>query len=259
MKKTHKFDNGIRVFDDQLLDIQRERYERKNVHEEDEEEVFVSQINSLPRGAVYANIGTAIGYYPLLAKKLRSDLKIHCFEPLPRHLEYFYKNIELNGFKEQDFTIHAVAISLKTGKSTFKDNSYGSALSSEKKLKPSLIRCVKDIINTIMGKPVKGKSITVRTLKLSEIFELIQSDNIDFLQMDIQGFEEPVLDAYFSNSIHNGGKIIKFLVGSHGSEIHEKCKKHLENAGYRILHNEPDTDHQPDGILLGSLLEENQL
>ena len=40
MKKEHLFDNGVKVFDYQLLPIQRERYKKRNVHEEDEEDLF---------------------------------------------------------------------------------------------------------------------------------------------------------------------------------------------------------------------------
>lgn len=249
----HEFDNGIKVFDDQLLEIQRKRYKHKNVHEEDEEDVFLSIIKNLPQGAIYINVGTAIGYYPLLAKSLRKDLHVHCFEPLPRHLEYFRKNIELNGFVEDDFVVHKIAISYSSCEAVFRDNSYGSSLTTEKEAKVSLKRQIKDSIKRILGKPVTGSAFTVRTIKLSDVFRLIQSDRIDFLHMDIQGFEEPVLNTYFSESGEQCCKILSFLVGTHGPDIHAKCKTLLENAGFQILHDEQDTQHQPDGILLGSL------
>ena len=41
--------------------------------------------------------------------------------------------------------------------------------------------------------PLKASEFTVKTLALSEIFKAIGSEQIDLLQMDIQGFEEPVM------------------------------------------------------------------
>jgi len=45
------------------------------------------------------SLGSAIGYYALLAKYTCSNIKIHCFEPLDRHRRYLEENIELNGFQ----------------------------------------------------------------------------------------------------------------------------------------------------------------
>jgi hypothetical protein len=51
MKKEHLFDNGVKVFDYQLLPIQRERYKKRNVHEEDEKDFLIHDI------AVSTNFG----------------------------------------------------------------------------------------------------------------------------------------------------------------------------------------------------------
>jgi len=48
MKTIHEFDSGIKVYDSHLLDIQRIRYEKRNVHEEDEEDIFIEIIETLP-------------------------------------------------------------------------------------------------------------------------------------------------------------------------------------------------------------------
>lgn len=257
MRKAHQFDNGVKVYDDQLLEVQRERYQSCNVHEEDEEEVFVSCIRGLPGGAVYVNVGTAVGYYPLLARSLRDDLRVHCFEPLPRHLKYLRENIALNGYREEWFHIHPLAVSTEAGKARFVDNSYGSSLSSGSgspgKKDKSGVRIAKEALLGLMGNAVRGREITVSSISLAGIFEEIGSDTVDFLQMDIQGFEEPVLASYFSEQNRGRGTIQRILVGTHGKGIHLKCRSHLEGAGYRIVHDEQDTQHQPDGILLAEL------
>ena len=124
MKKVHEFESGLKVFDHQLLPIQRERYNKQNVHEEDEERLFIDIINGLQEGTKYVNIGTAIGYYALLAKIIRKGIEVHCFEPLPSHLISFHENIILNGFKKEDFKIHEKAISTKFGEVSFSNATY---------------------------------------------------------------------------------------------------------------------------------------
>ncbi len=255
MKKIHEFDNGIKVLDYHLLQGQRERYKKCNVHEEDEEKIFLSIVKSLPENATYVNVGAAIGYYPLLTRKNRPDIAIHCFEPLPRHLKYFRENIKLNGYEEDDFQVYDLAISSDSGSAEFVDNAYGSSLYSNDgfRQRKSLSRIMKDIIKKILRMHVGGKVIHVRTLGLFEIYKEIGCKKIDLLQMDIQGFEESVLHSHFSQESHSNIEIINFLIGTHGPDIHDKCRTCLQEAGYEIIHDEQDTQNQPDGILLASL------
>ncbi len=58
-RKIHIFDNGIRVYDDHLIPPQRKRYAQNNVHEVEEEEIFLR----IPVDGCFVNIGSAIGYY----------------------------------------------------------------------------------------------------------------------------------------------------------------------------------------------------
>jgi hypothetical protein len=48
------------------------------------------------------------------------------------------------------------------------------------------------------------------------------------------------------------GAIRTFLIGTHSSELHESCKKRLNDAGYVIEVDDFHTAHQPDGILVAS-------
>ena len=81
-RKIHKFDNNVRVYDDHLMPVQRQRYMIRNVHEADEEDLFIKIISSIPENGYFVNIGTAIGYYAILAKKLSPRLNIQAVEPL---------------------------------------------------------------------------------------------------------------------------------------------------------------------------------
>ena len=50
-RAIHTFDNGVRVYEDQLWAGQRARYEKRNVHEAEEEDIFVELIGSFRRRA----------------------------------------------------------------------------------------------------------------------------------------------------------------------------------------------------------------
>lgn len=139
MKKEHLFDNGVKVYDHQLLPIQRERYKSRNVHEEEEEDLFVKIIGGLHKDAVYVSVGTAIGYYPLLAKRLKNDINVHCFEPLPLHLEYLKENMELNGLAPSAFSVYDVAVSTEHGEVSFANESYGSSIVSNPTKEPLMM------------------------------------------------------------------------------------------------------------------------
>ncbi len=62
-RAIHTFDNGVRVYDDHLLDEQRERYRKHNVHEAEEENIFVDLIHRIPANGCFVDVGAAIGYY----------------------------------------------------------------------------------------------------------------------------------------------------------------------------------------------------
>jgi FkbM family methyltransferase len=247
-QKIHTFENGVSVYDYHILDIQRKRYAKKNVHEEEEEEVFLEAIRNIPPNGVFASIGTAIGYYPLLARKIRSDIKIQCFEPLPRHIIYFKENIQLNKMDPAGFSIHPEAVSTSFGEVSFKDNSYGSAITTGNS-DLSLKRQIKRFIKSLIGRGPKHSIITVKSIPMLDIFKMSNTDILDFVQMDIQGFEQPVLEKYFADLNSDANEIKTFLIGTHGLSIHQACIKLFKENGYEILIDEHDTKHQPDGII----------
>lgn len=250
MTSVHQFDNGIKVYDRHLGEIQRQRYQQKNVHEEAEEEVFIHTIRALPDNAVYVNLGTAFGYYALLAKKIRNDLVIHCFEPLAVHIRFFKENIQLNGFHLQDFIIHELAISGSAGRSAMVENAYGSYLTDDCPAL-SLKRRVTNWMKTAVGKTADGP-IQVRTMALPQIHAVTGCNTIHLIHMDIQGYEEPALRAYFSSPPPSQCSIESFLIGTHGKLVHDNCCQILSAANFSILHNEQAPPNQPDGILLAS-------
>jgi FkbM family methyltransferase len=229
MRAVHRFDNGVKVYDDQLVEAQRLRYAKRNVHEEDEEELFLEMIKNLPVGGIFVSLGSAIGYYALLAKRTRPDLIVHCFEPLDRHRLYLEENIELNGYSKEDFRIHSLAVAPSTDTYLLVDRAFGSFL-----IKPEDAR----------SRPTSP----IESVTLSGIGAMIHSPGIDLVQMDIQGLEALILEDYCSRP-NNGSDIHAFLIGTHGESIHQRCKAALKQHNYAFVHDEFETLNQPDGIL----------
>ncbi len=137
-RAIHTFDNGVRVYDDHLLDEQRERYRKRNVHEAEEEDIFVDLIRRIPADGCFVDVGAAIGYYLILARKLAPSLTIHAVEPLARHRAFLGENAALNGLPSDDFIVHSEGLTSSEGSETFMDRGFGSRLPRERKGSSSL-------------------------------------------------------------------------------------------------------------------------
>jgi len=243
---VHVFDNGVKVFADQLTPAQRERYSRTNLHEPEEEGLFVDIVRKLPAAACFASVGTAVGYYALLAKKLRGDLEIHCYDPLPAHIECLKRNILLNGFRESDFHIHQVAVSDRTGTARFLENSYASSIDGSNPL-GRILDALRQIASGRRPQKTAAGTIHVRSVTLGGAFALAGRGKIEFVQMDIQGQELPVLREFFAS--RSQFEAVEFLLGTHGPHIHPRCLELFARNDYRTLADMPSCEGQPDGII----------
>ena len=156
--------------------------------------------------------------------------------------------MELNRLASGDFFIHQIAISATSGEVLFHDNSYGSSLlpSPEGFNFLNQLRGIKD---ALFSRKSKQASFHVQSIRLSEVFALIKKSKINFLQMDIQGFELPVLEKYFEDIAISSNKIESFLVGTHSAAIHASCLNLLRRNGYQIIEDIPESLNQPDGII----------
>lgn len=250
MPDIHQFDNGIKVYDYHLTPRQRKRYKKINIHEPVEEALFVEIISSLKSDDCFVSVGSAIGYYPILAKKIKPEIPVYAFDPLQIHIQRFHENILLNGFNKEDFFIYNKAISSKDGFSAFIEQTFGSVVINSFSLF-GLTAFLKIIIKKILTiskiKKFQVGYSRVETVSLNSLDKMIKHP-VGLLQMDIQGVEAEVLNggtkALESHYVKN------FLIGTHGAKIHEQCIHTLKQHNYVIEFEENEVKNQPDGIIL---------
>jgi FkbM family methyltransferase len=249
-RAIHTFDNGVRVYDDHLLQQQRERYRKRNVHEAEEEDIFVNLIRRLPAEGCFVDVGAAIGYYLVLARKLSPRLVIHAVEPLERHRAFLNENAALNGLTNDDFIVHPEGLTSSEGSESFMDRGYGSRIPrSEKEKRVSFSTRWKRFLERIGLRKPKNRSpiVTIPTITLDSLVRRIGRP-VDLLQMDVQGLEVEVLKG--GAHAMAAGDVRTFLIGTHSLPIHQECVERLRASGYTIEIDQPDTKEQPDGIIV---------
>lgn len=258
-RKIHKFDNNVRVYDDHLMPAQRQRYMVRNVHEADEEDLFIKIISSIPENGCFVNIGTAIGYYAILAKKLSPRLNIHAVEPLQSFRSCFNENLLLNELTEVDFVIHPCAVGATNGRVSFLEKGYESQLlinSHDQKVTQQLAKKMKNQIKSVLGSlGVKryaagsGRKSETDTVTLEALVNQV-GQQVDLVSMDVQGLELDILSG--GESVLEKAAVKTFIIGTHGKSIHQQCIDMLKNKNYTIEYEEENTQHQPDGIIVAS-------
>lgn len=253
--QVHTFDNGVAVYDDHLVDGQRKRYQLHNVHEVEEEVIFTEWIGKIPPTGCFVSVGCAIGYYIILGKKLAPDLTVHAVEPLARHQGCTRDNMLLNDIDPESITLHTEGIATGTGTVTFQDDGFSSVVLTGDQSRPAkywLKFAIKKALNALgvgdFGKEVSQIS-KIPTIPLAELLKRV-GQRVDLLQMDVQGLEADILDAATADL--KRGTIETLLIGTHSDAIHARCLRILSDAGYRILHDDPDPGTQPDGMIVAT-------
>src|SRR2546430_73536 len=238
--EIHVFDNGLRVYRHHLIQVQRERYETKNIHEPEEEQFFVGLLDAMPEDGVLFDVGAAIGYYALLAKKLKPHLRVHAFEPLPMHQEYLLANLELNGISSNEVVLHQEALGAADGKAPFRAHHFGSRL-----VRPDAAATKKPgvgflfrLFGKVPERSVDPDQITVPTMTLDTLLNRLVGV-VDLAKVDVQGFELDVLRAASASLARK--RVKKWLIGTHSEYLHLQCIDLLQKRGYRIAYEEQHT------------------
>ena len=233
----HTFDNGVKVIESHLIPIQKERYNVNNIHEPEEEPIFLNAISEIPSNGTYVNIGAGIGYYLILASLKRSDVKIYGYEPLRDHFIKIKKNLSINGIKKNKVRLVRKGVSYETASAILRKIDYGSSIQSKNNINMQL-----SYKNRILKRKLYEK---IDTVSLYDVVCLTGS--IDLLQLDIQGHELRVFESIELKLEEM--KIQSIITGTHGKEIHKKLLNIFEKNNYDVIYENQDTKTQPDGII----------
>lgn len=154
----------------------------------------------------------------------------------------------INGLGVTQIQIYQVAVSNRSGTVNFLDNSFASSVLDSSPLKRLLNR----VRNLLGGRSRNGNSLAclpVQAITLRDAIGLANSRLVNFLQMDIQGHERPVLMEFFKSRDRGTIQVQEFLVGTHGRDIHNDCRKLFIENQYTILADAAVCEGQPDGML----------
>jgi FkbM family methyltransferase len=248
-EQIHLFDNGIKVRKGHLIPKQIERYRQFNLHEPEEEELFESVLEQINPSGVVVDVGAAIGYYCILAKKKLPGIELHAFEPLLRFRQCLVDNAMLNGFTADTIVVHSEAIAARPGKAEFVNHDYGSSLVRDawpvwKRLAGGL--------KSLLGwaETRKAATVLVETTTLDCFLERLQK-RAELVKVDVQGFETDVLEG--SRASMRGRLISRWLIGTHSADLHHRCLEMLRQHNYQIVTEQQQSLRQPDGIILARM------
>ena len=230
----HTFDNGVRVHASHLLRGQLARYRKTNIHEPEEEAVFLEMVRSMPVASTLLNIGAGFGYYCILAKRERPDLHIYAAEPLARHRAYLGQEPGTQPYGARRNPPGGRG--RLWGIDTFEDMRYGSRLLSAGQAPQHGIRAMLYRFGVL-----RIPRATVEVVTLDDC--LRSTGPLGLCAMDVQGAEASVLRGYYGTV-----PVQSFLIGTHGESVHIETRALLREKGYRTLDRVTVPD-QPDGML----------
>jgi FkbM family methyltransferase len=141
--------------------------------------VTAAMMRTVRRGSVVADIGANFGYFSLLmADLVGPDGRVLCFEPNPDLVPLLTQTMGINNFGHQT-TIHPVAVGAHAGHIQLEMN--GSHIGSARPViddrKPTNSRFKKQIDTRIT---------------MSALDDIPNAMNLDFIKMDVEGFEYEV-------------------------------------------------------------------
>jgi FkbM family methyltransferase len=134
-------------------------------------------LRELRRGYVMIDIGANIGYYTCLAcKVLGSDGHIYAVEPLMENLSFLVRNLELNKCSET-VSIYKLALGDHDGYAFMEYYPHAPNISK--------------VVSTSSKNSKTLKQ--VRMITLDNFVKQLRLEKVDFLKMDVEGYEVKIL------------------------------------------------------------------
>ncbi|WP_162798148.1 FkbM family methyltransferase [Sulfitobacter sp. JL08] len=254
---VHTFANGIRVPQDALLSVQRDRYETLgsgNVHEPEEEAWFQTILEQTGDTGTYVDVGAAIGYYVALVLRSKLEWKVISLEPNPDMRVFLSQTLDLNSIDRAKVYVIPKALYDKDGSAPFRLQSFGSAILENSSRENGHFDFLKRALMTIvrpLGKQNEGEVLNVPTLSFRALAREAGGP-IDLLKMDIQGGERTVVPA--AEEFLNNGAVKWLIIGTHGDKAHDACIRTLRQK-FEIVDDRRVVRGQPDGLIVARFRE----
>ncbi|HWA34108.1 MAG TPA: FkbM family methyltransferase [Cyclobacteriaceae bacterium] len=137
-------------------------------------------ISQLPANPIIVDVGANAGFFDTLLLSQKSDARIYAYEPIEKNVALFSANLSLNPSVKGNVNLFHRAV---TGKSVEFVELYKEADSDN-----SVTASVFPDFETH-----NLKSVKVRAISLSQIMSENKLDHIDFLKLDCEGSEYPII------------------------------------------------------------------
>jgi FkbM family methyltransferase len=193
----------------------------------------------IPHNPVIIDCGAHVGADSIELVKMFPKAVVHCFEPVPE----IYRNLKYNTRKFGNISCYNLALSNKTGTAGMYVSS-GSSDASSSLLEPT---GHKEDHPDVYFK----NHIEVETMTLDDWAEKNNITSVDFLWLDMQGFEYQMMQA--SSKILPTVKLIHTEVSMREtyaqSLIYADLRRWLESRGYSVV-----AEAIPEGSDMGNVL-----
>ena len=198
-----------------------------NVHEPITTKITIQE---LKEGMTCLDIGSNIGYYALMeSKAVGNNGKVISIEPSPKNFEQIKKNLELEKISNVD--VYNFAAGDKDDEVNF------------------LIHERSNLCSVIpIGEPIPKSTniIKVPLKRLDTFLEEMKLDKLDFVRMDIEGYEMNLFEGSW-NAIKKFKPMIQMEFHDNLFDIEEKIKffERLKKEGYEIKYFIPRALDRP--------------
>jgi FkbM family methyltransferase len=140
---------------------------------------------------VIVDVGANIGIFTIQAAQINPKARIAAFEPFPENFECLSRNIINFGLKNVALHTHAVSSNYEQGLIVETgDRSLDHQLIKESEKTSEMVKCT--LVNVI---PLEG------------IFDIIDTEKISLLKVDIEGAEQDVFESTSENTLNRIDRI----------------------------------------------------
>lgn len=182
-------------------------------------EEFNAIKNCLTKSSVFFDVGANMGFYTIWASRFLSEGgQIHAFEPNDRNFIRLQSNINLNNIPAKVIS-NKIALGLQKGSIQFTQNLDGE----------------NHLVTDSNGMELNKNVVMVDVISLDQYCEENNIDTIDYLKIDVEGFELTVLKGAIKLLTNGKIKIIQLEINEtlkNSGNTSEELVEFLSNYDY---------------------------